>query len=80
MATNSFSRHSAILTEAGCQSNREVCIQLSHEDYCFDSLLKLYNSYWDQAEVLNEDRLQTYLNILNHMPQEVPKFVGEKPY
>jgi len=48
---------SANLTEAGCQSNREVCIQLSQEDDRFDSLLKLYNSYWNQAEVLNEVNL-----------------------
>ena len=51
---------SANLTEAGFQSNREVCISLNQEHDCFDDLSKLFNSYWNQAEVLTTERLQEY--------------------
>lgn len=54
---------SANLTEAGFQSNREVCLSIDQEHDCFDELLKLYNSYWSQAEVLTPERLQRYAVI-----------------
>lgn len=54
---------SANLTDAGFQSNREVCLSFDQEYDCFDELLKLYNSYWSQAEVLKPERLQKYSDI-----------------
>lgn len=57
---------SANLTEAGFQSNREVCVSINQEYDCFDDLLKLYNSYWRQAEVLTPERLQQFADIYWH--------------
>ena len=54
---------SANLTGAGFQSNREICIEVSHDDERFDLLLKLYNSYWSQADVLTKERLKEYSKL-----------------
>ena len=54
---------SANLTSAGFQSNREICIEISHDDERFDSLLRLYNSYWVQADVLAKERLKEYSEL-----------------
>lgn len=54
---------SANLTQSGIQSNREICVSIDSEDECFQALLSLYQSYWDQAEVLNSDRLDQFGKI-----------------
>ncbi len=54
---------SANLTSSGFQSNREICIEISPNDERFDNLLKLYNSYWSQADVLTNKRLQKYIEL-----------------
>ncbi|MBU4274107.1 MAG: phospholipase D family protein [Planctomycetes bacterium] len=54
---------SANLTSAGFQSNREICIEISPDDDRFDDLLKLYNSYWIQADVLTKERLIEYSKL-----------------
>lgn len=54
---------SANLTQAGLQSNCEIAVEVSKEDARFDMLVSLFNSYWNQAEVLTPERLQIYSNI-----------------
>ena len=54
---------SANLTSAGFQSNREICVEISHDDERFDNLLRLYNSYWIQADVLTKERLKEYSQL-----------------
>jgi hypothetical protein len=54
---------SANLTDAGLQSNREVCIEVGSNDERFDRLVSLYSSYWNQAEVLTPERLEKYSSV-----------------
>jgi len=54
---------SANLTQRGIQSNREICVEITSEDERFERLLSLYQSYWNQAEVLNSERLKRYDKI-----------------
>ncbi|MCB0627978.1 MAG: phospholipase D family protein [Saprospiraceae bacterium] len=69
---------SANLTQAGFQSNREICIEVSHEDERFDALLKLYNSYWTQADVLTLERLNEYSDLYsNFNSNSTHKFENE---
>lgn len=51
---------SANLTQSGMNSNREICVEISSGDDCFDDLVVLYNSYWRQAEPLTIDGLKKY--------------------
>lgn len=51
---------SANMTEVGVQSNHEVCVSVSPEAGEFDELVTLFQSYWDAAEVLTPERLETY--------------------
>ncbi|TAL00609.1 MAG: NgoFVII family restriction endonuclease [Rhodospirillaceae bacterium] len=54
---------SANLTGSGVQSNREVAVEISSLDDRFERLLQLFQSYWDQAEVLTANRLKDYSSI-----------------
>jgi len=54
---------SANLTQSGIQSNREICVSIDSEDERFQRLLSLYQSYWNQAEVLNSHRLEQFRKI-----------------
>jgi hypothetical protein len=56
---------SANLTQSGIQSNREICVEIASEDERFERLLSLYQSYWNQAEVLNAERLEQFEKICN---------------
>lgn len=54
---------SANMTESGMQSNREIGVEIHREEPCFDSLISLFSSYWDQAEVLTTERLRRFKDI-----------------
>jgi hypothetical protein len=51
---------SANMTEAGTNSNHEVCVSVSPESEDFDELVGVFQSYWDSAEVLTKGRLEDY--------------------
>lgn len=68
---------SANLTQAGFQSNREICIEISHDDERFDILLKLYNSYWIQADVLTKERLNDYYDLYNRFNNNLTNYKFE---
>jgi hypothetical protein len=51
---------SANLTQSGIQSNREICVAITSEDERFERLQSLYQSYWNEAEVLSSERLARY--------------------
>ena len=69
---------SANLTVAGFQSNREICIEISHDDERFDTLLKLYNSYWIQADVLTKQRLNEYSQLYKSTNNSSGEYKFEK--
>lgn len=54
---------SANFTDAGFQSNRELCVTIPSDDERFDELLRVYQSYWTQADVLTRERLEEYAKI-----------------
>lgn len=56
---------SSNLTESALLTNQEVNVVLSAEDPRYEELVELFLSYWDQVEVLNEDRLKEYRRTYN---------------
>lgn len=54
---------SANLTDSGLLRNREVSVVINPDDKRFDALIRLFNLYWDDAEVLTQHRLNLYENI-----------------
>lgn len=54
---------SANLTQSGLQSNREIAILVTQKQPEFDELVSLFQSYWNEAHVLDEGRLKRYLEI-----------------
>ena len=54
---------SANLTQAGMNSNREICVEIPREDEAFDNLVMLFQSYWNQAEALTPEVLQKYSTL-----------------
>jgi hypothetical protein len=54
---------SANLTQAGMQSNREICVAVPVEDERFDDLIRLFQSYWESADVLTPERLTKYVGL-----------------
>lgn len=54
---------SANLTQAGMQSNREAAVAVPSGHPDFDELVALFESYWSEAQVLDQDRLSTYRRI-----------------
>lgn len=54
---------SANLTQSGLQSNREIAILVPQEQPEFDELVSLFQSYWNEAHVLDEVRLKRYVEI-----------------
>lgn len=57
---------SANLTQSGIQSNREICVSIGSDDERLERLLKLYQCYWSQAEVLDSNRLEQFRRICNN--------------
>lgn len=54
---------SANLTESGLQRNREVAVSIDSDRPEFEDLVALFDSYWSQAAVLTDERLERYRTI-----------------
>lgn len=54
---------SANLTQSGMNSNREICVEIPREDEAFDGLVLLFQSYWNQADALDQKALDKYARI-----------------
>lgn len=54
---------SANFTSRGLQSNREICVEINKEDERFDRLAALYQSFWQEADVLDKARLEKYSKL-----------------
>jgi hypothetical protein len=67
---------SANLTESGLQSNREAVITVFPLMPEFDQLVGLFETYWAQAEVLNERKLDTYESLCRRRPPDP----GARPF
>lgn len=51
---------SANLTDAGVQSNQEVCVAIDSEDPRYERLVQVFQSYWDNAAPLDEQTLRNF--------------------
>ena len=60
---------SANLTDAGMQSNREATITVGGSTSDFEELSALYEHYWDEAHVLDADRLDRFGAICREHPR-----------
>lgn len=56
---------SANLTQAGMQSNSEICVEIPRSDENFDDLVRLHQSYWNDADALNPTLLDEYRELAN---------------
>lgn len=56
---------SANLTQSGMNTNSEICIEVSRYEDAFDTLVLLFQSYWAQAEALDEEALQNFSNLFD---------------
>src|SRR6266705_1035286 len=54
---------SANLTDAGMQSNQEIMVGIAPDDPRFEELIRLFQSYWNDAEPLDDRILRTYAAI-----------------
>lgn len=54
---------SANLTQSGMNSNREICVEIPREDDAFDGLVLLFQSYWNQADPLDQKALDKYSRL-----------------
>lgn len=81
---------SANLTRSAIQTNQEVMVGLPSEDSRFEELTLLFSEYWDEAEVLNEDSIESYRTIynkfrkaselVNELDDEVIATLGDKNF
>src|SRR5262249_30424435 len=61
---------SANLTDAGLQSNQEIAISILPDDFRFDELVRLFQSYWNEAEPFDEYKLKEYSALFQaHKPE-----------
>jgi HKD family nuclease len=51
---------SANLTHTAITSNQEVMVGIAGDDERFGELAGIFQNYWDEAEVLTDDKLRTY--------------------
>ena len=54
---------SANLTSTGMQSNREVVVTVFRDSPDFDDIVSIFESYWSEADVLDEPRLTRYCEL-----------------
>jgi PLD-like domain len=54
---------SANLTEAGMQTNHEICVTVTPESEDFDEIALVFQAYWRDGEVLTRQRLDAYTRI-----------------
>jgi len=59
---------SANLTQAGMNTNQEICVEIPRDNESFDELVMLYNSYWNTADVLTPTALEKYKELSNTYP------------
>lgn len=61
---------SSNLTQGGLISNQELNISIDSEDNTFNSLVEVFYEYWEQAEVLSNDILEQYKNMVSDLSKE----------
>jgi hypothetical protein len=81
---------SANFTRAGLRTNQEIMLQLNSSDSRFEKLTKLFDDYWDEAEVLDIKKLKKYkehysafsaINIqIESFDQSIYKSLGENSF
>ncbi|GAB1270198.1 hypothetical protein NBRC116493_34520 [Aurantivibrio infirmus] len=81
---------SANLTRSAILTNQEVMVGLPSDDPRFDELSQLFAEYWDEAEVLNEDAIDSYKSIyekfktasrlVSELDNEVLNTLGDKTF
>lgn len=54
---------SSNLTQSGLKSNQEINISIESENPIFDDLKSLFYEYWEQAEVLDNNYIQKFIEI-----------------
>ena len=54
---------SSNLTQSGLTSNQEINISIESENPIFDDLKSLFYEYWEQAEVLDNDDIQKFIEV-----------------
>ncbi|WP_353934354.1 phospholipase D-like domain-containing protein [uncultured Brachyspira sp.] len=54
---------SSNLTQSGLKSNQEINISIESENTIFDDLQSLFDEYWEQAEVLDNNYIQKFIEI-----------------
>jgi hypothetical protein len=54
---------SSNLTDSALKTNQEVNIAIGTEDSRYDELVSIFSDWWDQAKVLNAERLKEYSEI-----------------
>ena len=59
---------SANLTQAGMQSNSEICVEIPRDNEAFDELVRLHQSYWNDADALTPSVLDEYKDLANSSP------------
>ena len=70
---------SANLTQSGVQTNREVVVAIPRENRDFDELVSLFESYWAEAKVLDENSLEQYAKLYDQQsPQKSSEADFEK--
>lgn len=81
---------SANLTRSAILTNQEVMVGLSSDDSRFDELTQLFAEYWDEAEVINNDAVDSYKSIyekfkeasrlVSKLDSEVVNTLGDKTF
>ncbi|PEF63667.1 hypothetical protein COJ93_11725 [Bacillus anthracis] len=61
---------SSNLTDAGLFSNRELNLSIDSEDSNFGVLKEIFFEYWDEAEVLTDEKLKKYKFIIGNFEKE----------
>ncbi|MEK0224072.1 phospholipase D-like domain-containing protein [Bacillus proteolyticus] len=61
---------SSNLTDAGLFSNRELNLSIDSEDSNFGVLKEIFFEYWDEAEVLTDEKLKKYKFIIGNLEKE----------
>jgi hypothetical protein len=69
---------SANLTQSGMQSNREICVEVPRDDDAFDELVRLHQSYWNDADVLTRPKLELYADLVRAVDSPMTSTLEEK--
>jgi hypothetical protein len=55
---------SANLTDAGVQSNQEICVGIDREDARYERLVQIFQAYWDEAKPLDDEALRSFTFLM----------------